>query len=283
MIIGAILSYFYKKKVFLRLHGVTDMYVNFRSIKFKLLNPLEYWSYKAPFSYVLCSEDGTQGREFLDRYTKSCQRNKILLNGVDIDNEYEEDLRKIYTIPDEHTILLFVSRLEKDKGIDHFINALLELNKINTNFYAFVVGEGGLLEYYRSKCIHNHNINFVGPVPHNQISRFYRSADIFVSLNELGNLCNTMLEALRLGNCIVTFTKDEITGKDITTEKYLKDIALFIERKNCVKQLVQQIIDLMNDQKRLYAIKEKTKIFSETFLSDWETRIHEEIDIIQNL
>ena len=46
------------------------------------MNPLKLLCLRAPFKNIICSEDGSPGKHFLKKYTKS-NNFHLLLNGVD--------------------------------------------------------------------------------------------------------------------------------------------------------------------------------------------------------
>jgi len=47
-------------------------------------------------------------------------------------------------------------------------------------------------------------VEFVGPVPYNQVPEFYHRADLFVSASQTGSIDKVVLEAMASGNLIVT-------------------------------------------------------------------------------
>jgi len=283
VVIGAFLSFLLRKKVLLRLHGVNEMNSEFRKVKFRLWNPLVYLSFKAPFSYIVCSEDGAPGKQFLDSFTNNNVKKEILLNGVNFENDNNCNIRDVYNIPKNKTLLLFVGRIEKGKGVGKFIHTILKLNNITDKYYTIIVGDGLNLEYFKSKCNEYSNIVFTGAIQHSKIGSYYRSADIFISLNVLGNLCNTTLEALKAGNCIITYKKEISTGKDCSTAKYLDKTVLFINRDNVESELLQILVDLTKNEKLVRQAKSNSIKFSNDNLTNWSQRIDYEINIIKDV
>jgi len=292
IIYGAIFSSFFKKKVVVRLLGIAFLIRRMEGIKRWLKAPFRYLSYKAPFSYVICSKDGSGARYFIERFMNKKVPYEILLNGVD-KFEYTESynsqnnfLRVKYNIPTERKIILFLSRLSKDKGIHLFIEAMLKLSKYNQRFFALIVGDGPLrkeLETIVGKSGIQDKVKFEGQIPHDLIYNYFKSSDIYVSLNLAGNLCNTILEALNAGKCIVTFKRDEIDRTDEDTEDILSGNAILIDKRKAVKELAIVLNDLVNDGEKVQSLSERAGALAKDLLPSWEERINYEVELLHKL
>jgi glycosyltransferase involved in cell wall biosynthesis len=56
-------------------------------------------------------------------------------------------------------------------------------------------------------------ITFVGAVPQPEVGRYLNAADVFLSVNELSNVGNPLLEAMVAGRCVLTL--DEGDTRDL--------------------------------------------------------------------
>jgi len=283
VVTGALLAVLLKKEVILRIHGVNVFYDRFSDFFLRLRYPIRYLSFKAPFKYIICSEDGTPGKEFLSRFTSTQVPKSILLNGVEKSARALIDVRTKYQIPESVPIILFVGRLEGGKGVEIFIQSLKKLNRINPNFYAIVVGGGQLYNSLRLQTKGYGNFIFTNSMKHDDVHSFYKAADIYVSLNSLGNLSNTVLEALQEGNCIVTYGGDRYSRRDQSTEKYLKDAAIFIDRYKVLDELPNKLNELLCSPGKRRQMKNKAKKQANKILKTWDQRINEEIGIIKSV
>jgi glycosyltransferase involved in cell wall biosynthesis len=287
--IAAFFSFFLKKRVFLRLHGVISLYNQFNRRKTKFINLIRYISFHAPFTYIVCSKDGTPGESFLKRFRSRNAPYEILLNGVDVPSEdaYDrQNIRKQHGIQNGVLVILFVGRLEKSKGCDLFIQSIIKLNKKNDNFTALIIGEGPLYEELFA-LITSHNLSdkiiMKGSVKYKDIYKYYDASDIYVSLNHHGNLSNTVLEAIHSGKCIVTFGKCKITKRDEDTYELLKDNAILIDRNNVLDELPDALNVLIENPQQVAELRKKTLALSKTLLKTWKQRIDYEIDLLEKI
>ncbi|MFC1521620.1 glycosyltransferase family 4 protein [Elusimicrobiota bacterium] len=291
IVYGAILSVFFGKKVVVRLYGVASLLKRFRGLRKWLKEPVRYLSYKAPFSHVICTKDGSGARYFIEHFMNRNIPYEILLNGVDKDIKLASQvgqmnpLRQRYGIAGDHKIILFVSRLDDRKGARRFADALCELAKKNKKFFAVVVGDGKLrktLQEDTAKSDIKDHISFEGAVDHDAIYAYYSMADIYVSLNFLGNLCNTVLEAINAGKCIVTFKKDPLDHTDDDTEAFLAGNAVLIDKRRIMEELPNVLEGLINDDSRIRSMEEGA-VRSSKMLPSWNERIEREIKLLERV
>ena len=285
IILGAFLAHF-GYKVVLRLHGITHYYDDYSKLVNRLKEFLKLWSFKAPFKYIICSEDGTPILQFLEKYSNPQVLSKILLNGIDVINTSNTSSisKDKLGIPPNVPIILFVGRFSEDKGIVEFVNSLIKLNCSNNNFVSLIIGDGPQFSDITEivKKSKSNNIKLLGSVHHNDMNSYYELSDIYVSVNMLGNLSNTVLEAVNAAKCIITLQKTNNPIKDQSTYNFFKDKALYVNRYN-IKQELPELLktlinnsDLIEEQKQKIA-KCKTKLMS------WNERIKIEIEILRNI
>jgi len=93
--------------------------------------------------------------------------------------EYREKLG----IGEDDKVLLFLGRLEKEKGVHLLLETLPEIVEGYKNVKCLIVGSGPwedrLLSQVKSFNIEN-NVIFTGPVPYAETPRYYSVADIFI-------------------------------------------------------------------------------------------------------
>ena len=138
------------------------------------------------------------------KYNLKIKEEKLILlkNPVDLNNFYEmpkeiaaEKLDKDPT----KTYILFVGRLDIDKGIQDMINVLPKLINIYQDIVFLVVGEGPFENELRNlvirKNLENH-VSFEGPIFHDSLKFYYNIADVFVLPTHREGTPNVMQEAL---------------------------------------------------------------------------------------
>ena len=283
--IGAALT-FSRHKVVLRLHGVmkqNDLYCNKIN---KLRNFIKILSLKAPFKYIICTKDGTPGKEFLDKYSKSSVPRSILLNGVDknISNTSGKITKKNLSISKDVPVFLFLSRLSKDKGIIEFLDALIMMKSLKEQFSVLIVGDGNLLADVKNK-IKNENLTNVivaGTVPHTEIYDYFNISDVYVSLNRLGNLSNTVLEAVNTEMCIITLKRSNHSLRDYSTFNFFKDDVFYVDEEN-IKNDLAEIMKKLIKNPNIIEQHTKQMIVHKNKLLTWDERVNKEINILQEV
>ena len=141
----------------------------------------------------------------------------IIYNGVNIEDFSQRNEREKGDI-----IILTVARLIKRKGIADFIRAIPAIVKERQNIKVRIIGEGNTeneLKALAQKLKVSQYIDFLGYVPHNEISNYYMSSDIFVLPSKNEGMSNTVLEAMASALPIITTdtggTKELIDGNGI--------------------------------------------------------------------
>ena len=122
----------------------------------------------------------------------------------------KEQLRNRLAFPDDRTIVLYVGRLSRAKGVMMLMEAWLELIAKYPNAYLVMVGSGkgswddceaDIVEYVR-----NHDLSSqVALVGHsNSVHEYLQASDLFVSPSDYEGFSLTLLEALGCAIPVVT-------------------------------------------------------------------------------
>lgn len=289
IVIGGFLATFLNKKVVVRFFGVALLNRRMAGIKKWVLEPFKYLSYKAPFSYVICSKDGSGGRYFFEEYLNKETPYEILLNGVDKTGYTAGSsniVRTKYAVPEHAKIILFLSRLDERKGLDLFIKSLRTLSETNRNFLVIIVGDGPLrrqLEYMVRERGLSDLVKFEGAVEHDITYSYYNAADIYVSLSSIANLSNTVLEAMSAGKCIVTFAKDVLDKTDYDTEEILSGKAVLINKRRAAEELPLALDDLLKNDQKIREFSESARELAGKILKSWDDRISYEISLFERI
>jgi glycosyltransferase involved in cell wall biosynthesis len=131
------------------------------------------------------------------------ERCELWQRGIELDRfspSYRDDnLRRSVGSTDD-PILLFVSRLVKEKDLDDLVKAV---DLLNTRSYAFrlvLVGDGPLREALEDQLP---EARFTGHLEDHQLSEWFASADIFVFPSTTETFGNVILEAMASGLPVV--------------------------------------------------------------------------------
>ena len=277
---AGILARFFKVKVILRLMGI---YPDMLEIKKRnnVSSYLQRFFYLSPFSYVICTEDGSPGQWWLKNHLQKKVRNKLLLGGYD-----HFQVRKIKKISFNGTLnILFVSRLEKWKGCLEFLDAAIKILKNDKkNFFFTIVGKGNLENYIIQKIKSNNvekNISIIKNIDNKKIFKLYNHSHVYVSLNKLGNLSNSNIEALSFGKCCIFLKSDPSRKVDISTDKIIpNDCVLRVSRKKTADDLVKKLNVLQRNPKNISTYEKKISSFFKKKFLTWDERLDIEEKII---
>lgn len=286
---GALFAWL-RKKVVLRLYGVANLPKAVKAFRYRMIPSLQYLSFRAPFSSVICTRDGSPGKHFINEHIRDTVPAELLLNGVDPLPEkvsLYENLRRRYRLSPDTKIILSTGRIASDKASDVFIRAIIELKKRDDNFFVVMVGEGPLRSNLEEQVMqHNlsHRVEFTGRVPHHQVYDYLAQADIYVSLNLYGNLSNAVLEAMNAGKCIVTLKKCEASHRDEQLENLeLRDALVLVDRDKIVDELPFVLDELIRNPEKIRMKGKKMRRYAEKTIKSWDERINYEIDFLCKL
>lgn len=281
--VARFLSLRFKKKIVTRFQG-TILKPKMAKKLWKLRHWHHYIGLKIPSDLIIMTNDGTEGDEVLSQLNTDMKKVKFWMNGVD-QEVYKPDydvlaFKNEKGLTPETKILLTVSRLEYWKRVDRIISALPEIVNNTSDVLLIIVGDGSEkenLEKLVKELALEKYVHFTGSVSYDKVSNFLNSADIFVSLYDLSNLGNPLLEAMMCAKCIVTLNNGD-------TGDYIKNNhnGILLDKKN-LNRLPGIISDLLLDgRKRAYLGTNAREFAVENFWS-WEDRMDAEVKTVEKL
>jgi glycosyltransferase involved in cell wall biosynthesis len=272
-----------------KIPNVTRMYGTFlfpwvHSIWGRFLKLEDVLAFKTPCSYLIMTNDGTRGDDCAAVLRFPQERFKFWRNGVDkgmYDPTFDKDkFKDSLSIPRNHKLIVALSRLVRWKRVDRLITAMPAILKQFPWATAVIVGDGDEREklvYLSRKLGVQDYFRFVGAIHHKEVYQFLNAADIFVSLYELSNVGNPILEALCCGKCIVSINNGA-TGKLIhnsVTGVLLEETELY--------QLPEVLASLLGDDKRRNSFEQAARKYAVKHLQSWPERIQMEVKLIEHL
>jgi len=285
--LAAIFAHISTTPIFLRIMGITtDMQhvISGKSIFCRLMRI----AYKAPFKFVLCTQDGSGGRLWLNKMLNHKTPRQVLLNGVDLPKSSKEDshLKKIF--PKNKVTILMLGRLEKFKGPDLLLKAVNNLSSsYKEKIHIIIAGEGSQLQnlkQYSKKHQLNKIISFTGNIPHNKVHTLYDLADIYVSLNTQGNLSNANLEAFSSNLCSIIPEPNPTLEIDTYTQELFPDnTTIRIPHQNQIKKLTETFEHLVDNPKTITKRAKALTAAANKHITNWNERIDLEINLLVSL
>jgi glycosyltransferase involved in cell wall biosynthesis len=114
-------------------------------------------------------------------------------------------------------------------------------------------------------------------VPQTQVRRYLWAADVFLSLNELSNVGNPLLEAMTAGRCVVTI--DEGETRDLVRDGETGVLLSSGEPASIAKSL----LELARRPEVRLALGRAAQAFAAANFWSWEQRTDTEVDEVEAL
>ncbi len=234
---------------------------------------------KTPADLVIMTNDGTQGDKVLKQLGNK-SKTLFWLNGIEKPNRLSstsiKSVRRSLGLDDNSKLILMVSRLVGWKRVDRMISVL---PKIDADFRLVIAGDGpekSDLEEMVGKSNYSDNVKFLGAVKQEEIDKLMSAADIFVSLYDLSNVGNPLLQAMSYGKAIVTLDNGD-------TGEFINNSRGFLLPSNKPDKLANSINKLIGDAGLRRRLGAGAKQFADKNFWSWNERIKAETKEVEKL
>jgi len=283
---AGIIARIYKVPVVFRLLGIYPYISKLSSEKTNIYQKLLKWSFRANFKKVINTNDGSGKNSDVTKLLRPSNNYKLLINGVETPKNIKNYSKKnMLGIKSKSLVCLFIGKLESYKGCITFVETMILALKKGLDVHGIIIGEGSK-KYEIMEMINNtkykKSFSIIGNVAHKDIFYYHTISDLYISLNHLGNMSNTNLEAIKFGQVV-------IFPKNLPTETDKEDIKLFGEDKILWIDNPYDIEGLINILKRISMDKNLLNIYRKNIndianlLPSWEERINKEILLLENI
>lgn len=245
------------------------------------------WCYRAPYSAVICTQDGSGIEPWLAKALSSKVPCHKLLNGADL-VPVKSDSDRFRGLPLGRCIVTFLGKIEAAKGAPEFVEAILAARaKAPNRFHALIVGTGSRLSDIRRQVEESKacdDFTFIERLTHSEVFAALARTDIYVSLNRLGNLSNANLEAMRAGCCMVIPASQPDTCIDVVTDEIVPEGSVWrIPSVDDVAALTGALIELSAQPAKRKSMGKAIKDAADKFLLTWEDRVSAETKLIRSI
>jgi glycosyltransferase involved in cell wall biosynthesis len=247
-----------------------------------LKNFEELIAFKLPVDRLVITNDGTLADVVARRLGVPSERVLFWMNGVDrpaMPGDRAE-IRRHLDLQLDTICVVTASRLVSWKRLDRLIRVAPRVVKTNPAFRFVILGDGPLradLERLAGETGLAEHLMFKGAVSHQRVSEYMLAADIFVSVYDLSNVGNPLLEALAIGKAIVTLdvggTRQVITDGD-------NGLLLTPDDDD---SLASALLRLGSDAGLRQRLAIGARRYADQNLSTWTERIDREMAVIQIL
>ena len=156
---------------------------------------------------IIMTDDGTKGLDVLKTLGNN-SKTLFLRNGLDLlECNLDELKRETINTSNNECLFLTVSRLVRWKHVERAIDGFSEYYKLGLKGRLLIIGDGDQKEFLMHRAKHlgiSEHVIFLGAIAHDNIYKYMLKCDVFLSLYELSNVGNPLLEAMTLGKCIIT-------------------------------------------------------------------------------
>ena len=132
-----------------------------------------------------------------------------------VDKEECEKLKETYGIPGQAPVMVTLGRLAQEKNVEFLIRQMRTPQIREAGIHFLIVGDGPdreRLEFLVKELEIENVVHFAGMVSPEDVYKYYRLGDIFVSASQSETQGLTYIEALACGLPLVCF-KDECLGQ----------------------------------------------------------------------
>ena len=265
----------------------TIMYPYLNRPQSRLRKYEEVRALSTPADLYIMTDDGTQGDEVLQRLNPgSAGKVCFWRNGLDMgsvrppeEGEAEEQRARLGLAPDDF-VLVTATRLARWKRVDRALDAVQLLRNEGIAARLLVVGDGEErtnLEDQARELGLQELVTFVGAVPQSEVQRYLWAGDVFLSVNELSNVGNPLLEAMVAGRCVLTL--DEGDTRDLIRDGET-GVLLHSGEPHAIAAALANLARDADQRRRLGATARRV---AERAFWSWDQRMDAEIDAVEEL
>lgn len=255
-------------------------------IRNNLKNRIRYYPHfqalSTPADLIIMTNDGTQGLKTLKRlHNESPVR--FWMNGVSIPPKIDDERRKMARIKcgvKDDFVFLTVSRLVGWKRVDRAIEAFSRIKESIPRSSLHIIGDGAakesLMKFAKDKCIED-KVIFHGAIEQTQVFDYIIASDVFLSLYDLSNVGNPLLEAMSCGKTIITLDNGD-------TSMFIKDMenGIILSERD-VEKVSDKMFFLYENNNLAKKLGDAAREFAEKHFWGWDERMEKELQDVNNM
>jgi len=281
--VASILGRLLKRPVITRFQG-TKTYPHMATVLGRIRVRNHLLAMKMPTDLMIMANDGTRGDEVARMLHIPEEKFRFWINGLSV----YEDLEVVYPvhfkaengIPEHTRIILSVSRLVHWKRVDRLIQAICEVVSQTSDVLFIVLGDGPErphLEALVDELGVGAFVRFEGAVPHKKVMQFMEVCDVFVSLYDLSNVGNPLLEAMSCGCCVVTLNTGD-TGDFVRNG----ETGMLLEVED-LGRLPNVLNELLSSSELCSRLGQNAASYARQHFWTWDQRMDAEVSLAETL
>lgn len=266
----------------------TVMYPYLRRPRSLLRKFEEVRALKTPADLYVMTDDGTRGDEVLQTLNPASDgKVQFWRNGLDVNlastppANGDHPVRPELGLSDDEFVLVTATRLARWKRIDRAIDAVALLGNQGVEARLLIVGDGeerANLERQAHDLGLDRRVTFVGAVPQPEVAHYLNAADVFLSVNELSNVGNPLLEAMVAGRCVLTL--DEGDTRDLIRDG---DTGVLLPASGDPGVIAKSLAQLAADPDKRRRLGAAARRVAESSFWTWDQRLDAEVAAVEAL
>lgn len=256
------------------------------NVKNTFINRLRYYPHFSALStradLIIMTNDGTQGLKALKNLGNTSKVD-FWMNGVTIPQlpscQGVARLRSNLGF-DGKFVFLTVSRLVAWKKVERAISAFASVYKDIPGAFLHIIGDGTsrpFLEDYATNAGVSQRVVFHGAIEQSKVFDYMVASNVFLSLYDLSNVGNPLLEAMSCGKPIITLDNGD-------TSMFIKNMENgVILKMDEIDKVSEWMYRLYSDRNLAESIGASARKYSENNFWSWEDRMKHEIQDVKLL
>ena len=236
---------------------------------------------------VIMTDDGTQGDQVLHSL-ENRENVMFLRNGLDLMENVTQvradfdrgEFRRGLGISDDRCMFLTVSRLVPWKKVERAIAGFADFCRKGGSGKLVIVGDGDSMGFLQNEAKAQgveDDVVFVGSVAHDKVYEYMMACDVFLSLYDLSNVGNPLLEAMTLQTVIITLD----VGDTCKLIKNGENGVLL--SANGLPMLGAAMLELAGDAEKRALLSANAACYASAHFRSWRERMNVEYDAVCGL
>ena len=246
----------------------------------------EVLALRTPADLYIMTNDGTRGDEVLARLNPHSEgRVRFWRNGLDMDAlkpatpRQAVAAREALGVPGDRFLLMTACLLLPWKRVDRAVRALALVRQQMPEAALIVLGDGeerARLEGLAGELGVAGAVRFEGAVPQSEVIRYLWAADVFLSLNDLSNVGNPLLEAMACGKPIITIDNG-------ATADLIRDDTGILLPSGEPQRVAEAVIRLARDRTLRRRLARGARAYATANFWTWDQRLAAELEEVERL
>lgn len=244
----------------------------------------EILSYRIPYDMMIMSNDGTQGDKVAEKLNYPMDKHRFWLDGT-APGIYQPDLdvaaiKQSIGLSASDKMIFGVARLNDWKRFDRAIDAMPTVLQRVSNAHLVIAGDGPLrksLENQIHRLKLDAHVHLLGSVPNPRVHQLHNAADLFITVQDVTNLGNQIMEAMHSGTCVIAYDMGSV--RDVMID----DQTGVLLSHDQLPDLGRYVADLLEDDERRNRLAQGALQFARENIWFWDQRTEAEVQLIYEL